>query len=70
MEMIDESGKPRSDEDLQQAIDAVGQIMVKQPLVLPLFTVHAGIIRDCLLELQIYRKLIAEAKKKRDETGV
>lgn len=64
-EMIDKTGQPRSDEDLQEAIDCVNEIMGKQPLVLPLFTVHAGIIRDCLLELQGIRKLLDEARKKR-----
>ena len=64
---IDMTGQPRSDEDLQDAIDAVKQIMVKQPLVLPLFTVHAGIILNCLEELQYVRKMLAEAKRKRLE---
>ena len=50
--MIDESGKPRSDEDLQEAIDCINMVMVKHSLVLPILTVHAGTIRDCLLELQ------------------
>lgn len=63
MRMIDMSGQPRSDEDLQEAIDAVGVIMVKHSLELPLFTIHAGTIRQCLLELQCYRKIIKEANK-------
>ena len=63
--MIDMSGQPRSDEDLQEAIDVCKQIMIKQPLVLPLFTVHAGIIVNCLEELQMMRRLLAEAKQKR-----
>ena len=65
VEMIDKSGEPRSDEDLQDAINCVNEIMVKHPLVLPLFTVHASIIRDCLLELQTMRKLLAEARERR-----
>lgn len=68
MEMRDESGQPRSDEDLQEAIDCVKQIMVKQSTVLPLFTVHAGIILDCLQELQTFRKLLEEARRKRIES--
>ena len=56
MDIVDKTGQPRSDEDVQDALDAVNQIMVKQPMVLPLFTVHAGIIRDCLKELQERRK--------------
>lgn len=57
MEIIDKSGQPRSNEDLQEAVDVVKQIMIKQPFVLPLFTIHAGIILDCLEELQGQRKL-------------
>lgn len=67
MEIIDKSGQPRMDEDIQEAIEAVGQIMAKQPLVLPLFTIHAGIILDGLRELQRYRKIIAEARKAKQE---
>lgn len=55
-EMTDKTGQPRSDEDLQDAINCVNEIMVKHPLVLPLFTVHAGILRDCLMELQRRRR--------------
>ncbi len=55
MTFIDKTGQPRSDKELQEAIDCVNQIMVKQAMVLPLFTVHAGIIRDCLIELQRLR---------------
>lgn len=56
MGMIDMSGQPRTDEDLQDAIDCINTVMVKHPSVLPLLTVHAGIIRGCLLELQERRK--------------
>ncbi|MBA7532650.1 hypothetical protein ES705_24880 [subsurface metagenome] len=65
VEMIDETGKPRSDEDLQEAIDCVRTIMVKHSTVLPLFTVHALLILNCLEELQGLRKLLAEARRKR-----
>lgn len=65
MEGVDMTGKPRSDGDLQEAINAVEQIMIKQTTVLPLFTIHAMDIRSFLLELQHYRKLIAELKEKR-----
>lgn len=60
MGMVDMSGQPRSDEEIQEALDAVNEIMVKRPLVLPLFTVHAGIIRDCLRELQQRRKEVRD----------
>lgn len=55
-EMVDKTGEPRSDKDLQDAISCINEIMIKHPTVLPLLTVHAGIIRDCLLELQERRK--------------
>ncbi len=67
MGMIDKTGEPRSDEELQEAIDCVKTIMVKQPMVLPLLTVHAGIIVNCLEELQTFRRMIEEARKKRLE---
>ena len=66
IDFIDESNKSRSDEDLQEAIDVVLQIMIKQPLVLPSFTVHAGIIIDCLHELQAYRRMIAKIKAEKE----
>lgn len=70
MSMSDMTGQPRSDEELQEAIDACKQIFVKQALVLPLFTVHAGIIINCLEELQKLRRLLAEAQRKRLEEEV
>lgn len=54
--MVDKTGEPRSDEELQEAIDCITTIMVKHPTVLPLLTVHALTIRDCLLELQLRRR--------------
>lgn len=50
--MVDMTGQPRSDEELQEAIDCINEIMVKHALVLPLLTVNAGTIRGCLIELQ------------------
>jgi len=47
----DKTGQPRSGKELKEALETVISIMIKQPLVLPLFTVHAGIIKDALLEL-------------------
>lgn len=66
-EMIDKTGQPRSDEELQEAIDCVKAIMVKHPTTLPLFTVHALLILNCLEELQNLRKLLGEARRKRLE---
>lgn len=65
MAMIDMTGQPRSDEELQEAISCVKTIMVKHSTVLPFFTVHALLILNCLEELQTLRKLLKEAQKKR-----
>jgi len=65
MEIIDKTGQLRSDEEIQEALNAVKEILIKQPLVLPLFTIHAGIIMDCLRELQRYRELLQQAKQER-----
>ncbi|MBA7545160.1 hypothetical protein ES705_37524 [subsurface metagenome] len=67
MGMIDKTGEPRSDEELQEAIDCVKTIMVKHATVLPFFTVHASLILNCLQELQIIRRMIEKARKKRLE---
>jgi hypothetical protein len=53
--MIDRTGQPRTDEEIDEAIDAVTTIAVKFPMVLPLFTVNAMCIRDCLIELRVLR---------------
>lgn len=52
MGMVDMSGQPDSDDDIQDAINCINTVMVKHATVLPILTVHAGIIRRCLLELQ------------------
>ncbi len=71
MVMQDMTGKPRSDEELQEAVDCVKEIMVRHSTVLPLFTVHTLTILDCLRELQSVRKLLEEARKKRlEESGL
>ena len=61
MQIVDRTGEPRRDKELQEAIDVVNIIIVRHPMVLPLLTVHAGIIRDCLLELPVKRA--AERRK-------
>jgi len=66
-EMVDKTGESRSDEELQEAIDCVKTIMVKHSTVLPLFTVHALLILNCLVELQVLRRLLGEARRKRLE---
>lgn len=68
MQMVDMAGQPRTDEELQEAIDCVKTIMVKHTTALPLFTVHALLILDCLRELQLLRKFLEEARKKRLES--
>lgn len=55
MTMVDMTGQPRSDEELQEAVDCVKICMVKHSTVLPFFTVHALTILDCLRELQFIR---------------
>jgi len=65
-EFIDKTGEPRSDEELQEAIDCVKEIMVKHSTALPLFTVHALLILDCLRELQLLRKMIKEVRGRKD----
>lgn len=67
MTMMDMTGKPRSDEELQEAIDCVRTIMVKHSTVLPFFTVHALLILDCLRDLQHIRQLLEQARKTRLE---
>ncbi len=75
MTMIDMSGQSDSDEDLQDAINCIATIMVKHPMVLPLLTVHAGVIHRCLKELQALRGLLRQARetmeksKKEEEDG-
>ena len=67
MEFVDQTGQPRSDDELQEAIDCVRTIMSKHSSVLPLFTVHALLILNCLEELQTLRRLLEEARRKRQE---
>lgn len=61
--MVDMSGQPRSDEELQEAIDCITTIMVKHATVLPLLTVNTTNIRDCLRELQKRRQQDARTKQ-------
>ena len=64
MGMIDMSGQPRSDEELQEAIEVVSLIMVKHVLdTPPILVVHLLCIRQLLQELQMVRPGI---KRKRE----
>jgi hypothetical protein len=67
IKIIDETGQPRSDEDLQEAINVCREIAVKHTLTLPILTLHILDIISLLEELQVMRRLLAEAKKKRLE---
>lgn len=64
MEINDKTGQQRSDAELQESIRYVKEIMVQDPTVPPLLTLHAITILDCLSELQNFRKLLAEARRK------
>ncbi len=62
---IDKTGQPRSDKDLQEAIDVCGQIAVKHTLEIPILTIHIMDIIALLKELRSYRKLIADLKARK-----
>ncbi len=67
--MEDITGTLRSDEEIQEAINCVKTTMVTHSTELPLFTVHALLILDCLRELQSYREIIARLKRKQKLEG-
>lgn len=54
--MLDMTGTPRTDKDIEDAINAIKVVMIKHSLKIPILTVHTGIILDCLKELQERRK--------------
>ncbi len=60
---IDITGNPRSDEDLQDAIDVISRLMVKPPMEYPELAVNLMSIRELLAELQALRKVIQDAQK-------
>ncbi len=51
MTFIDMTGTPRTDEDIEDAIQAITEVMIKHATKIPILTVHAGIIKDGLEEL-------------------
>lgn len=55
MEIIDKTGQPRSDKDLQEAIDVCKEIAIKHTLALPILTIHIMDIINLLEELKTYR---------------
>lgn len=63
MEIIDRTGQPVTDEELDEALKAVETILVKHSLVLPLFTINSMSIRRALIELKQRRELDKKAPK-------
>lgn len=62
-EFIDMTGKPRSDRELEEAIQVVGKFIVKGILSLPPeLALQLGVIRGLLLELQAIRAVIQAGK--------
>lgn len=50
IDMEDKTGQPRDEQEILEALRAVQETLIKHAIVLPLITVHAGIIMDCLRE--------------------
>ena len=57
LQFTDKTGQPRTDREIQEAISAMQEVLVKHSLVLPTVTVHTGIIIDALRELLVLRNL-------------
>jgi hypothetical protein len=66
IEMIDQTGKPRSDKELDEAIATVGKHIVKSIFNMPsdLF-MQMTTIHSLLKELKVYRAVIAKAQAER-----
>ncbi len=63
--MIDATGQPRSDEDLQESIDALKNALVTQRMTLPpMLTVQLPCMIELLTELQGFRELVKKIKAK------
>ena len=59
IDIIDESGKPRSDADIQEAIDLLTKIMVTSRMTAdPELVVMIPTLLDLLREMQSIRKMI------------
>ncbi len=66
--MTDLSGEPRSDEDLQEALDVLKSVFVNNRLDLPpMLTVMLPTTIECLVELQGFRELVKKIKAKQAE---
>jgi hypothetical protein len=70
MEIIDKTGHPRSDEDLQEAIDVCAEVAVKHMAEIPILTLHIMDIISLLKELQAIRRLLAETREKKRGTNL
>ena len=50
--MIDRTGQPRTDEEIDEAINCIETVVIKHAIVIPTLTVQESTIRDCLIELR------------------
>jgi len=55
--MQDMSGRPRSDEDLQDAINLVKKLMLRPPMTMPELVVLLPTMHNLLQELEQRRKV-------------
>lgn len=62
--ILDKTGTPRSDDDLQEAIQVVTKQMTSGTIENPMLTVMLPTIRECLIELQGFRELVKKIKAK------
>lgn len=63
MEIVDRTDKPREDEEILDAIELMGTVIVKALKYPPELVIFAPTIRDALKELLTYRKAIRKAGK-------
>ncbi len=66
--ITDLSGQPRSDADLQEAIDTVKKQMISRSIENPMLEVMLPTILECLVELQGFRELVKKIKAKQNQT--
>ena len=66
---IDQSGQFRSDQDLQESIDALKTALVAQRITLPPeLTVRLPTMIELLTELQGFRELVKKIKAKQKQS--
>ena len=66
MEIKDLSGTPRSDEELDEALDAITKTAVNPPMDKPFLAVNLMNIRDLLRELKLRRKRNKRGRSQRN----